>query len=264
MMARGISLGLCFCVCAVCLACPSGPSSSGASSSREAAESEAALLERKAGFIEGLLAQRPAAAEVLDGLMSALPDRVRLTEAFYAPGKVEIRGTAPTNYALSDYLSRLAGNRALAGANLRGSSQRTARGREWVEFLIDASVSAPAIEPAAAGAPPAASLEELEKALSPRQDDAAMLRELQMLALDSGLQMTRFVPDLATEGEFASELHVTIDVAGGEDDLARFLRGLAGLERLWVVEKLSFKAVSAEDPRAGVRASVAARAYLAR
>jgi Tfp pilus assembly protein PilO len=133
-----------------------------------------------------------------------------------------------------------------------------------VEFLIEATVSAPAIEPAAAGVPPAARLEKLVKALSPRQDDAAMLRELQMLALDSGLQMTRFVPGLATEEEFAFELPVTIDVAGGEDDLARFLRGLAGLERRWVVERFSFKAVSADDPRAGVRASVAARAYLAR
>ncbi len=54
------------------------------------------------------------------------------------------------------------------------------------------------------------------------------------------------------------------DVAGVEDDLVRFLRGLAGLERLWIVERFSFKAVAADDPRAGVRASVAARAYLAR
>lgn len=255
-MARWISLGLCLCACAVCLACPSGPSSS--SADREAAESEAALAERKADFIEGLLVRRSAAADILEGLMSALPDRVRLTEAIYAPERVEVRGAAPTNYALSDYLSRLAGTRALAGASLRGSSQRTARGREWVEFLIDAVPSAPAAAPAAAR------LEELEKALLPRQDDGAMLRGLQMLALDSGLQMTRFAPGLAAEGEFAAELPIAIEVAGGEDDLARFLRGLAGLESLWIVERFSFKAVSADDPRAGVRASVAARAYLAR
>lgn len=259
-MARWISLGLCLCACAVFLACPSGPSSS--SADREAAESEAALVERKAEFIEDLLVRRSAAADVLDGLMSALPDRVRLTEALYTPERVEVRGTAPTNYALSDYLARLGGTRALAGASLRGSSQRTARGREWVEFLIDAEASAPAAAPA--GVPPAGRLEELEKALRPRQDDGAMLRELQMLVLDSGLQMTRFAPGLATEGEFASELPTAIEVAGGEDDLARFLRGLAGLERLWIVEKLSFKAVAADDPRAGLRASVAARAYLAR
>jgi hypothetical protein len=259
-MTRQPLLGICLCACALCLACPSGPSSS--SADREAAESEAALVERKAEFIEGLLVRRPAAADVLDGLMSALPDRVRLTEAFYSPERVEVRGTAPTNYALSDYLSRLAETRALAGATLRGSSQRTSRGREWVEFLIDAGPSAPAAAPA--GAPSARRLEELEKALLPRQDDGAMLRELQMLVLDSGLQMTRFALGLATEGEFASELPAAIEVAGGEDDLARFLRGLAGLERLWIVERFSFKAVAADDPRAGVRASAAARAYLAR
>lgn len=261
-MDRRIALGLCLCACALSLACPSGPSSS--SADREAADREAAALERKAGFIEGLLVRRAAAADVLEGLMSALPDRVRLTEALYSRERVEVRGTAPTNYALSDFLSRLAGTRALAGANLRGSSQRTARGREWVEFLIDASPSTPAAAPAGTGAPTASRLAELEKALAPRQDDAAMLRELQMLALDAGLQMTRFAPGLATEGEFASELSVTIEVLGDLGDLVDYIRGLAGLERLWVVERLSFKAVSADDPRAGVRASVAARAYLAR
>ncbi len=261
-MTRATYILICLSFCLGSVACGNDSSSSGPSASREA---EAALVERKAEFIEGLLVRRAAAADVLDGLMSALPDRVRLTEVFYSPERVEIRGTAPTNYALSDYLSRLAGTRVLAGANLRGSSQRTSRGREWVEFLIDTGVSAPAIEPAApAGVPPAARLEELEKALRPRQDDAAMLRELQMLVLDSGLQMTRFAPGLATEGEFASELPVAIEVAGGEDDLARFLRGLAGLGRLWVVEKFSFKAVSADDPRSGVRASVVASGHFAR
>jgi Tfp pilus assembly protein PilN len=260
-MVRRIALGLCLCVCALSLACPSGPSSS--SADREAADREAAALERKAEFIEGLLVRRSAAADVLDSLMSALPDRVRLTEALYSPERVEARGTAPTNYALSDYLSRLAGIRSLSGANLRGSSQRTARGGEWVEFLIDANPSASAAEPAGAGVAPAARLAELEKALAPRQDDAAMLRELQILALDAGLQMTRFAPGLATMGEFASELPVTIEVAGDIGDLADYLRGLAGLVSLWVVERLSFKAVSADDPRAGVRASVAARAYFA-
>jgi Tfp pilus assembly protein PilO len=73
--------------------------------------------------------------------------------------------------------------------------------------------------------------------------------------------MTKFVPGVEIPGEFTSELPVTVEVAGDRDGLGRYLRSLAGLPRLWLVERFSFKAASAEDPRSEVRASVAARAY---
>ncbi len=73
--------------------------------------------------------------------------------------------------------------------------------------------------------------------------------------------MTKFVPGVAVEGEFTGELAATIEVAGDLADLGRYLRGLADLPRLWLVERFSFKAVSADDPRSDVRASLSARAY---
>jgi Tfp pilus assembly protein PilN len=117
--------------------------------------------------------------------MSALPDRVWLTEVVYDAAGVQIKGNAPTNNLLSDYLARLEGSSSLADMILRGSALRTVRGREWVEYFLQAAVRDPGSTPEPAGSPPSARLEELEKAFASRQDTAQMLRELQMLALDA-------------------------------------------------------------------------------
>jgi Pilus assembly protein, PilO/Fimbrial assembly protein (PilN) len=245
----------------VLAACNSGPSSSGASSAREA---EAAKLERKAEHLEGLFARRASAAQALDALTLALPDRAWLTEVVYDLNGIQVRGNAPTNNLLADYLTRLYESPALADVTLRGSSLKTVRGRERVEFLLQAAPRDTGAAAAPAGDAPAARLEALEKALPPRQDPSEMLRELQRLALGSGLQMTKFVPGVEVAGEFTGELAAAIEVAGGLSDLKSYLRGLAGLSRLWVVEKFSLKAVAADDPRSDVRASIAAKAYFTR
>jgi len=61
-----------------------------------------------------------------------------------------------------------------------------------------------------------------------------------------------------------TKLPVTIELAGDRDEVVRFLRGLAALPGLWTASKFSLKAVSAEDPRSPVRASIAAKAHLLR
>jgi hypothetical protein len=258
-MAKRLVLVACLGATLALAACNSGPSSSGSSA---AGEDEAAALERKADHLEGLLAARPLAARALDALTLALPDRARLTEVVYDANGIQVKGNAPTNNVLADYLSRLGESPALADVVLRGSNLRTVRGREQVEFLLQAAVGYPG--PAAASGPPAARLEALEKALPARQEPSEMLRELQRLVLESGLQMTKFVPGVEVAGEFTGELAATIEVAGGLSDLGRYLRGLAAPSRLWIVEKLSIKAVSAGDPRSDVRASVAAISYFLR
>ena len=260
-MTKRTALISCLGVCLSLVGCNSGPSSSDSSSP---AEREAAALERKAEHIEGLLARRPLAAQALDALTLALPDRVWLTEVVFDPTGIQIKGNAPTNNILADYLTRLYESSDLADVTLRGSSLKTVRGRERVEFLLAASARDTGTAPPSAAATPASRLEALEKTLPARQDPSAMLRELQRLALESGLQMTKFVPGVEVAGEFTGELAATIEVAGGLSDLGRFLRGLAELSRLWVVEKLSLKAVAADDPRSDVRASISAKAYFAR
>jgi Fimbrial assembly protein (PilN)/Pilus assembly protein, PilO len=248
-------------VCLTLAACNSGPSSSAASSSRQA---EAAALERKADFLEGLLARRSSAARTLDALTSALPDRVWLTEIVYDPKGIQAKGNAPSNTILADYMSRLAESPSLTDVTLRGSSQRTVRGRERVEFLLQAAARDAAAVPPASGASPAARLARLEKALPARQEPSEMLRELQRLALDSGLQMTKFVPGVEVAGEFTGELAATIEVAGDRAEVGGYLRDLAGLSRLWVVERFTLKAIAPDDPRSQDRASVAAKVWFSR
>ena len=263
-MARRASLLILAGACLALSACNSGPSSSSSAAASSSGKDQAAALERKVEHIEGLLARRAQAGRVLDALISALPDRVRLTEAAYDSGKVRVKGNAPSNNLVADYLSRLEGSPSLMNVALRTSAMKIARGRESQEFALEARPQ----EASRARQPPptcllAARLAELEKALPARQDNAAMLRDLQRLALEAGLQMTKFAPGAEIPGEFTGERPVAIEVSGGPSALGRYLKGLSELPRLCVVDKFSFKAVSGEDPRSPVRASITARTYFA-
>jgi Pilus assembly protein, PilO/Fimbrial assembly protein (PilN) len=252
---------LCLGACLALMACPSGPSRSGSSSS---GKDEAAIAAREIDHLEGLLARRPVAGRIIEDLMSALPDRVRLTEVSYDSGKVRVKGIAPSNNLLADYVASLGDSPSLADLTLGGSVMKTTRGRESWEFTLAAVAAEPASEAASAGPDPAARLAELEKTVPARQGSAATLREIQRLALDSGLQMTKFAPGPEVAGEFTAELPVAIEVQGGWSDIAGYLRGLAELPGLWVAAKFSCKAVSADDPRSEVRASIMGRTYFAR
>jgi hypothetical protein len=233
-------------------ACKSGPPSSG--------PDEAALLARKAEHIEGLLAQRPQASGALAALITNLPDRAWLTDVAYDSGKVRTKGIAPSNMVLSDYISRLAQSPSLEGVALAGSVVKTLQGYQWVEFSLQAAarVSASGAAPGSSGA---ARLAELEKSLGARPASAGMLRDFHRLASEAGIQMTGYTPSAEAPGEFTAGLPVAIALSGGGDGVVDFLRGLAALPALWVVEKLSFKSVSADDPRSPVRTSISARAY---
>ena len=238
-----------------------GPSCSGEPGAPKPAggEDPAAAAARKAGLLEGLAAERGIAARVVADLVSALPVRVRLTEISYGGVEAAVKGVAPTNNLLADYLARLAGSAVLREVALRSSALKTGRGGEYQEFALHATVA----RQGGVGADGAAErLEELERLVGPRGESGETLRELQMLALGSGLQMTRFAPGNELAGEFYAELPVTIEVAGSLDGVGRYLDDLAGLSRLWVVEKLSFKAASPQDARSPLRATVSARAYL--
>jgi hypothetical protein len=260
-MARKATISICLSFCLALISCNSGPSSSASSSSKK---DEAAILERKAEHIESLLARRTAASDVLDALISTLPDRAWLTEVVFGSGNVQFRGRAPSNNLVADYLSRLGESPSLSNLALRSSGIKIVHGRESQEFALEAAVRDSGSASATAGMPPAARLEELEKALPSGQDTAAVLRELQRLALDTGLRMTKFAPGAEVPGEFTSALPVAIEVSGDLAELGRYLRGLAALSRLWVVEKFSFKAASADDLRSPVRASITAKTYLLR
>lgn len=261
-MTQRVSRAACLAAGLVLAACQSGPSSS--APDRTAEQEQALAIERKAEFIEGLLAGRHTAARLMDDLRAALPDRVRLTEGVYGSGEVRIKGNAPSNNLLADYIARLGGSAVLTEATLQSSVQISGRGGERQEFALHALVRDPGGDEPETHGSPAARLEELEKLLPARQETADMLRELQMLALGSGLQMTKFAPGNEIPGEFYKGWPVAIEIAGSQAGLGRYFSDLAQLPRLWLVEKFSFKAVSPQDPRSPVRASITLRTCLLR
>lgn len=238
-LAIGLSAGL------LLAGCNSGPSRSGS----PAAKGAPSAAERKAAYLDGLMARRGEAERAWNAIAAALPDGVWLTEAAYDGGKVRIKGRTATNNLLADYISRLGESPGIVNLALGGSAMKTVRGREVQEFSFTA-LAAPARENAAA-----------PEELPPGPDTAAILREVQRLALDAGFKMTKFTPGAEVPGEFARNIPVMVEASGDRTAVASYLGGWAGLPGLWIIEKVSLRAASPDDPKSPVRISVLARAY---
>ena len=243
MIGRSVSMA-CVAACLALAACPSGPSSSG--------PDQASAEERKADFLEDLANRRGDAARTWGAVVAALPDGLWPTEVTYDGGEVKITGQALSNNLLSDFISRLEAGARLTGVELRSSVQKKGRTGDYHEFTVAARV---------ADGGRAASPEALEDLLPPRPGPADGLRELQRLAADSGLQMTKCVFGQDSSGEFAGELPAAVEVAGSRAEIGRYLDGLARLPHFWLVRKLTVKAASPRDPRSSAKASIAVSAW---
>lgn len=229
----------CLCAALVLGACNSGPAPG---------PDKASVLERKAEFLEGLAGRRDLAARAWNGIAAAAPDRLWPTEVVYKDGEVEVKGSALSYDSLADFISLLEGSPSLNEVDLRTSVQKTGKTGDYYEFTVAARV----------GAEEGAELEEI---LTARPGPADGLRELQRLAADSGLRMTKCVFGQETSGEFAGELPVTVELEGSRAGLGRYLGGMAGLPHFGFVKELRVKAVDPRDARSAVRASIAASAY---
>ncbi|HSQ79130.1 MAG TPA: type 4a pilus biogenesis protein PilO [Candidatus Bathyarchaeia archaeon] len=238
-LAFGVAAALFF------VACNSSPSRSGSPADKGARAAAA----RKAEFFAGLKARHGEAARVWNAINAALTQGVWLTEADYDVGRIRIKGRTATNNFLADFISRLGESPGLASVALGGSVMKTARGREVMEF----SISAQAIAARENGSGPVE--------FPAREDMAAVLREVQRLALGSGLKMTKFAPGVEVAAEFSRNIPVSVEVSGDRTALASYLDGWADLPGYWIVDKVLLRASSPDDPRSPVRVSVAARAY---
>lgn len=234
----------CLCASLVLAACNSGPSSPG--------PDKTAVLERKAVFYEDLAARRDEAARAWDAIAGALPDRLWPTEIVYDGGEARVAGRALSNDLLADFISRLEKSPHLTGVDLRSSVQKKGRTGDYHEFTIAARADN-AGERAPVGTP--------ETLLAARPGTADGLRELQRLASDRGLRMTKCVFGQARSGEFAGELAVSIEIEGGRAEIGRYLDGLARLPHFWFVKKVGAKAANPSDPRSSLKAAVSALAY---
>ena len=244
----------CLCAALVLAACNSGPSAPG--------PDKASALVRKAEFLEELSGRRDLAARAWNEIAAAAPDRLWPTEIVYKDGEIEVKGSALSYDRLADFISRLEESSHLMDLDLRSSVQKTGRTGDYYEFTVAARVVAGGeTGPSGASAAMEARLAELEKVLTARPAPADGLRELQRLAADSGLRMTKCVFGQEASGELTGELPVLVEVEGSRAGLGRYLGGLAGLPHFRFVKELRVKAVDPRDARSAVRASIAASAY---
>ena len=244
----------CLCAALVLAACNSGPSAP--------EPDKDSVLERRVEFLEDLAGRRDLAAKAWNEIAAAAPDRLWPTEVVYKDGEVLITGSALSYELLADFISRLEEGPLLSEVDLRTSAQKTGKTGEYYEFTVAARAVGDGDAPPSRGsAPSEARLAELELALSARPAPADGLRELQRLAADSGLRMTKCVFGQETSGEFAGELPVAVELEGSRAGLGRYLGGMAGLPHFRFVKELRVKAVDPREARSPVKASIAASAY---
>jgi hypothetical protein len=264
-MKRCIFLMLCLGACLFATVNASAPFPSG--------PEQAAALERKINLISGLMSQRQLAARILNDLSTALPGRAWLAEVIYDSEGIRVKGNAPSNNLLADYVSRLEESPDLTEVNLLSSVQRRGRNNEYEEFSLRALVKdARAVKPSRPGSRSgpdavialARRLEELEKVMPARKETSEILRQLQQAANDSRLSIIKFAPGSEIPKEFYSEWPISIEVSGSRQSLRRFFDRVAELPRLWLITKFSFSAVSNQDPDSPVRASLTAHTYFLR
>ena len=239
-MIKSVGPIACLCLSLVLAACNSGPSTP--------VPDKTSALERRAEFLEGLAGRRDLAAKAWNEIAAAAPDRLWPTEVVYKDGEVEVKGNALSYDRLADFISLLEGSPVLSEVDLRTSVQKTGKTGDYYEFTVAARVEA------GAGA-------ELENILTARPAPADGLRELQRLAADSGLRMTKCLFGQEASGEFATELSVAVEVEGSRAGLGRYLGGMAGLPHFRFVKELRVKAVDARDARSPAKASIVASAY---
>jgi Tfp pilus assembly protein PilN len=114
-------------------------------------------LDRKITLIESLNAQRGLAPRIMDELSRRIPDWVWLSEVVYDDKGIQIKGRALSNNLISDYIGSLEASPQIMNVNLISSTQKTAKGDQYLEFSLRAVLeNKPEPVPAPAKAEPAA------------------------------------------------------------------------------------------------------------
>ncbi len=222
---------------------------------------QAATLESKGKAIEALVSRRHMAADILRDLTTALPGRVWLTEVVCDSATVQVKGNAPSNNLVADYISRLGTSSCLAEVNLVSSVQRSGWNGTHQEFAVGAAVRLPPAEKLHEPGSPAGRMQEFEKIMPAQKDPAGALRQLQEAANEAGLSITKLAPGADIPREFYVEWAIAIEVTGSRRDLLQFFEALSDLPRLWIVAKFSFRTISAEESNSLVRGSLAVSMY---
>ncbi len=108
-------------------------------------ERDRTMKEQQVNLIRALQFRQETAVKIMNALSQSLPpDWVWLTEATFDGQTLRIRGRATNNTLIAEYVRSLERSGILQSVNPTDITQKTARGQQYLEFNMTASVILPA------------------------------------------------------------------------------------------------------------------------
>jgi len=107
-------------------------------------------------------------------------------------------------------------------------------------------------------------LNELEAIIPKRKEIWDILRKMQQLAVNSRLNIVKFLPKGEVDKEFYYEWPISIEITGNYHNLAIFFDRLSNFSRLFNIEDFSIKSLGKQTDTSTISAAYTAKTYIFR
>jgi type IV pilus assembly protein PilO len=107
-------------------------------------------------------------------------------------------------------------------------------------------------------------LNELEAIIPKRKEIWDILKKMQQLAINSRLNIVKFLPKGEVDMEFYFEWPISIEITGSYHNLAMFFDRLSNFSRLFNVEDFSIKSLAKQTEASTISAAYTAKTYIFR
>jgi len=107
-------------------------------------------------------------------------------------------------------------------------------------------------------------LNELEAIIPKRKEIWDILKKMQQLAVNSRLDIVKFLPKGEVDMEFYYEWPISIEITGNYHNLAMFFDRLSNFSRLFNIEDFSIKSLGKQTETSTISAAYTAKTYIFR
>ena len=107
-------------------------------------------------------------------------------------------------------------------------------------------------------------LNELEAIIPKRKEIWDILKKMQQLAVNSRLNIVKFLPKGEVDMEFYYEWPISIEITGNYHNLAMFFDRLSNFSRLFNIEDFSIKSLGNQTETSTISAAYTAKTYIFR
>ena len=107
-------------------------------------------------------------------------------------------------------------------------------------------------------------LNELEAIIPKRKEIWDILKKMQQLAVNSRLDIVKFLPKGEVDMEFYNEWPISIEITGNYHNLAIFFDRLSNFSRLFNIEDFSIKSLGKQTESSTISAAYTAKTYIFR